>query len=218
MIIDETNRIIFIHIPKSAGDSIRHLLCNHGNHGRLFLGKHANYRMAKNELGDQICQYKTFSVIRNPYDRILSFYHHLRKPLFLTTTDLESKYPSYTGRLLPEWACEIAMRRSFPDFIKIIYSAKHDEYPQRRWLSESRDWLIDLNGRVATDILIKYEDLHNEFSKFCCEFGIYGDLPWLGASESPKSSFGYRDWYDDESLNIVTSVFHSDLELFGYQF
>jgi hypothetical protein len=218
MIIDETRMILFIHIPKSAGDSIRDVLCNYGNNGKHFLGKHANYRMAEEALGEQIAFYTTFSVIRNPYDRLLSFYHHLRKPLDLSWTQLQADYPSFNGKLLPEWACDIAMQRSFPDFIKEIYSEKHRESPQRRWFADSLEWLTNSDGRLATNTILRFENLRNEFDDFCCSQAINGRLPWLGESNSPKSVSGYRQWYDPESTEIVSTVFAACLEQYGYTF
>lgn len=217
MIIDDTKRILFIHIPKSAGDSIRHLLCNHGNSGKHFLGKHASYRMAEEELGNRIDFYAAVAIIRNPYDRILSFYHHLRKPLYLTSEEIKKSYPSYTGRLLPEWACEMAMNESFPDFIKGVYSEERKIY-QRRWFNDSLDWITDGDGQIKAKTILRYEHLQSDLAKFCRGYGINGTLPFMGASSNPKTHLAYRSWYDEESMSTVKRIHRDTIDYFGYNF
>lgn len=65
------HRAIFIHIPKTAGTSIERALCN-GKRKHAPLSRYAAYDAARTAA---CCK---FACVRNPRDRFLSAYSHLR--------------------------------------------------------------------------------------------------------------------------------------------
>ena len=75
MIIDK-EKLIFIHIPKNAGTSISSCFyCNRIRQPR----KHASIKEIKDEFPVEYKTYKKFAVVRNPYDRIVSYFFYLKK-------------------------------------------------------------------------------------------------------------------------------------------
>jgi hypothetical protein len=97
-------KIIFVHIPKSAGQSILEMIkvgvfnsaCPAwlfiGNPNEFeyflgapvqdiskcnFLGGHISLNAFKNKLGDSFYDYYSFSIIRNPVDRAISLYSYI---------------------------------------------------------------------------------------------------------------------------------------------
>jgi len=73
--IDRDNKIIFVHIPKTGGESVTKMLWN--TKLSLATGKHLTikqYRDMTNTEG-----YYIFSVVRNPYNRALSHYRFLKQ-------------------------------------------------------------------------------------------------------------------------------------------
>ena len=71
MIIDEEN-LIFVHIPKNAGTSI----CRYFNYLATY---HETIYDFKETFPDKYNSYKKFAIVRNPYDRMVSWYFHLKK-------------------------------------------------------------------------------------------------------------------------------------------
>ncbi len=78
MIIEE-HKAIFIHIPKNAGTSIETLFAN--NSFKIQPYKHADIYEIKNKFPEIYDSYRKFTIIRNPYDKMVSWYFYLKKNL-----------------------------------------------------------------------------------------------------------------------------------------
>ena len=78
MIIRE-HKAIFIHIPKNAGTSIEAYFANESV--RVQPSKHADIHEIKRKFKNSYKKYKKFTVIRNPYDKMVSWYFYLKRNL-----------------------------------------------------------------------------------------------------------------------------------------
>ena len=78
MIIDQY-KTIFIHIPKNAGTSIETLFGN--SSFRIQPDKHANIHEIKKKFPKVYDSYRKFTIIRNPYDKMVSWYFYLKRNL-----------------------------------------------------------------------------------------------------------------------------------------
>jgi len=78
MIIDQY-KTIFIHIPKNAGTSIEKYFSNQSF--RIQPEKHADIYEIKRKFKNSYNNYKKFTIIRNPYDKMVSWYFYLKKNL-----------------------------------------------------------------------------------------------------------------------------------------
>jgi hypothetical protein len=85
MVVCHIRKIIFIHIPKTAGSSIEHLLRDEGKYELDFIGVR-NGRSSHHYMGIELKlilkelypTYYKFSFVRNPYDRLISEYFWCR--------------------------------------------------------------------------------------------------------------------------------------------
>ena len=68
------NKIIFIHVPKTAGVSIIRSLF-----GDVTLESHRNFQFYQKIFRKDFENYFTFSFVRNPWDRLYSSYMFLKK-------------------------------------------------------------------------------------------------------------------------------------------
>lgn len=76
----EYNKALFIHVPKTGGTSISKFLIenNLDNWTRVCRTRHDPYFILENN--NNIDSYTfTFSVVRNPYTRMYSYYHHFQR-------------------------------------------------------------------------------------------------------------------------------------------
>lgn len=92
--IFEEEKVIFIHVPKTGGNSIQSALVEfsddeivllHSKHDGFdrfgiknkkyrSLHKHSTLSDYKNQIGECILEYRIFVTLRNPFDRLTSFY------------------------------------------------------------------------------------------------------------------------------------------------
>ena len=78
MIIDQ-RKAIFIHIPKNAGTSIEEYFGN--GSVRIQPNKHADIYEIKRKFKNSYNNYRKFTIIRNPYDKMVSWYFYLKRNL-----------------------------------------------------------------------------------------------------------------------------------------
>ena len=133
MIIDE-HKAIFIHIPKNAGSSIETLFAN--NSFRIQPSKHADIYEIKRKFKNSYNSYKKFTIIRNPYDKMVSWYFYLKRNLGERYEVLE-----------------------FNEWIKDPSKFCHIDDPIS-YLKPQHEWIDD------TVVLIKYENLDKELNQF----------------------------------------------------
>jgi hypothetical protein len=146
--------------------------------------------------------YRKFCVVRNPYDRVVSLYHHylgLRKRPFADKTWFERCRDGLTRRL------------SFRDYVLRLDTGKHLSTTVERFIGDGE------GGRLVEDIL-RFETLNEELPKWLAESGIRissSEIPHLNASEARGK---YRAYYDDVTKEKVLELYGFDIRRFGYTF
>jgi hypothetical protein len=189
-------KFIFIHIPKTSGNSLSLFLkdfvdndviqrsSNMGRKQGISIIcektkkdiKHSDITYYKNTYGEKINDYFKFTIVRNPYDRMLSFY-------FWSKGKNNQKFN----------------RNEFINFIKKNNSLQHK--------------YID-----NTFHIIHFENLINELKNIECfkEIVDFNNYPTLNASSNFKRN--YNEIYDKELKDLVFNKYKKDFELFGYEY
>jgi hypothetical protein len=206
MIISRSKKFIFIHIPKTAGSSIRNAL---RPYTRTLTGRfiknvvrprdvfHVNQMPAHIDavqtrlmLGDEFYNSAfSFAFVRNPWDREVSMYHYIR------TTPQHHLF-----RIVSE----------LPDFESYIRWVRN-EAPVNQW-----DFIADCRqGEIIVDHVAKFENIAEEFKAITDRIGIATELPKVNAS---KRSRDYRSYYTEETREIVAELFTTDIKKFSYSF
>ena len=142
MTICHKRKLIFVHIPKNAGTSI-HSLFDTQLEDYLPDQKWDKYKEHFSEYWDS---YTTFTVIRDPISRFISFYKYWRM------NDLTD--------------CDI---NEFVDNLDEIDTP----------LKNKQSSFICDNGKVMVDVLVRYENLHQDLEKI-----NINDIPHLNSSET----------------------------------
>ena len=192
-------RFLFVHIPKTGGNSIQSILAPYsedeitrrpGQDGverfgvsnpKYKLKKHsplATYRAALGE--EQFGQLYKFATVRNPWDRMASLYFR-------------------ASRGAVQWD-----RKGFQKMVLEAPSAadflRLDEHQ-------------DPFGNV--DRILRFENLAEDFSSVCAAIGIPSQtLPKYNRSEREH----YSKYYDDELRELVARRCSLEIERFGYTF
>ncbi len=91
---------------------------------------------------------------------------------------------------------------------------KNSAYYRPKYFAPQIDWLCDSDGKLLVDFVGKVENLDEDFTYICRKIGIDRRLEHRNKSERGD----YRDYYDDETRQIVADVFARSIEAFGYKF
>jgi hypothetical protein len=194
-------KCIFVHIPKAAGVSVCRTLFNNlaGAHQTI-----AKYQIAfsKNEFDS----YFKFTFVRNPWDRIFSAYNFL-KGGGMNDTD-------------KNWAIlNLSEYNNFDDFVRRwVNSSNIHKYTH--FLPQYRFICLPGSDNLQVDFLGYYENIEDDFvyirNKLASDNEV--TLKYENRTESNEKKRDYREYYTDETRNIVYEVYKKDIDLLGYDF
>ena len=188
--------VVYVHIPKTAGTSIRETL--YFEPARKEPPEMDQHHMAR-EILELMGQEKwsasfKFAFVRNPWARLHSLHRHGGKHGYIAP-ELVDDFPGYVDRIL-----------AFSEQQDPSMSTKQYFYPQTKWL-DAGDCPVDFVGR--------FEQLHEDFARLCGLIGETAELKKENVSWPPVS---YRSAYSDELAERVGHYYRSDIERFGYAF
>jgi chondroitin 4-sulfotransferase 11 len=192
--------VIFVHIPKTAGTSIgRWMIENkkHSEHVEWY--KHPKLSDIEKDETDNF----VFSVVRNPWDRMVSSYHWLRKiqsPIpDLPSVEIQTILDDMNKKL--DWSTFEKWLDVGAEFALWDFWFRPVE-PQTSWL----------DGKV--DLILKYENLNNEFR----QIQNYFDSPDSLSNMLTGDHRLYREYYNDRTKKKVEKIFEKDIETWKYSF
>ncbi len=200
-------KFVFVHIPKTAGQSVTKVLRKHALEphqaavqwiGRR-LGRHVKYDHYRilpghetiTEIGavlgsERLATFFSFAFVRNPWDRMVSLYH------FEQMDPRRARY-------------DLATSNDFEGFLEGV---------AQEGTRQQVDYISDGSGRIAVNFVGRFETLAADMEHICRTIGIPFDLPH-------KNSSGRRDYrasYTARSVDLVSSMFARDIQAFGYSF
>lgn len=136
----------------------------------------------------------SFAVIRNPWDKVVSHYAYRvqTNQTGLGAKDLE-----------------------FKDWVRAAYRDRDPAYYDRPKMFQSQtDWCVDETGAIVVNHFCRFENLNADFAEVCQKIGKNVELPHLKSSKRGN----YREYYDDQTRDIIAERFAKDLENFKYEF
>lgn len=224
-------KCIFVHIPKNAGQSIEHvflkllglkwetrapLLLRPNDRPelgppRLAHLKAMDYVRLKYIPKQMFEDYFKFAFVRNPWDRMVSFYRYL----------------GFSKKL------------DFKTFLTANF--KNEIFYRHHWfVGQQYTFVYSQERKLIVDYLGRFENLQKDFDHVCKKIGIpVTVLPHVNKSkrnspgivEKPNQDSdgsecgnrfiikpGYRKYYDQECIDCVAELYREDIEIFGYDF
>lgn len=214
MIISRGRNYIFVHIPKTGGTSLalaledramrddimlgdtpkavkrRRRLLDAQSAGRLW--KHSTLADIEGVVTrDEIAQIFTFTLVRNPWDRIVSYYHWLRVQSFSHAMVSLAQQTSFEGFLRTP-ALQESLRR-----------APYGSY------------LCNGAGAEQCNLYIRLENFAKDAAPLFDHLGFDLTLPHENASSRGET---FQSYYDDDLRQIVQRICADDIARFGYTF
>jgi hypothetical protein len=187
-------KCIFIHIPKCAGVSICKALFDNLAGGHTTVRDYQIIFSPK-----EFREYFTFTIVRNPWDRLVSAFYFLKYGGFDKADKRWSRNHLQTYENFNEFVCHWVNEKNIWRF--------HHFRPQLHYIRTNTD-------KLPLDFVGFYENLHNDFHFISRKLGVNASLIKTNSSQRPD----YKEIYDEASKKIVADVYASDIEFLGYSF
>jgi len=217
MPISHKYKIIFVHIPKAGGSSVEQALGIRGQNNKgslrlkrnILFGKqswrfgsiylkekalqHLTAGEIKKEIGkDLFDRYFKCSFIRNPFDRVISDWFHMKRKF--------DRQLSLKGYLLNY---VLATRK------KLFKRKLYDDH-----FIEQHKFIYDNNGKLLVDFLGRFENMEDDWKEICKLAGLTTNLPRVRVSNHED----YKKYFDNETKALCENLYSRDLTLFNYKF
>jgi chondroitin 4-sulfotransferase 11 len=211
MLLSTEKNFLFIHIPKTGGSSINHLLNPYRNfdymtNSHLTIENYRNW--VDTELFNKLFK---FTFIRNPWDLQVSTWRYSVKNHGLTI--------------------------SFKDYIKWKFIDDTNLLDYKKFANSSEDdknedlirsafyinrvpqiyFIISERGQIMVDYIGNLENIEKDIENICSTLDIdYQFIPKINVSNHENKP--YQEYYDDETRQIIQEWFKLDIEIFKYDF
>ena len=191
--IDHFKNYVCIAIPRTGSGTVRNM-CRRGIGDGT--GRHETARSIIREIGLECWREKfTFATVRNPYARVVTIYS-----VNVPNRVLGSK------TYFRQWA------KAY--FSEELYPCRRSGYITNRW--NQVEYIRDDEGDVLVDFIVHLETIEEDMRIVCERLNIpFSGVPHLNKG---RISCDYREYYDDETREVVGNWFREDLEQLGYDF
>lgn len=214
MIISRGRNYIFVHIPKTGGTSLALALEDRAMADDILIGDTPKARKRRKRLQgvttagrlwkhstladidglvttEEIASTFTFTLVRNPWDRLVSYYHWLQDQSF--------DHP----------AVQLAQTRDFSGFLNApetqaaLRAQPYDHYMRAA------------DGREYCTAYVRLEHFESDADRLWHHLGFKLGLPKVNVSARQHA---YQSYYSTADRDLVAGISASDIGRFGYRF
>ena len=197
-----SKKLIFIHVPKSAGTSVRATLkkyLNEENYDNIYNNSHQSYSQIVKINNKIINNRISFALVRNPYERFVSIYRFVNRPFKL-------------NKWFGNKSSEVAER--IDTFEKFIENFRMPEWVWKGYdhFTPQYEWTKGVNKVFK----LNEKELLNNFLK---DYGIKEEIGHHNKREI-HSGYNemYKKYYNENTKRIIKKYFEKDLDLFKFSF
>ncbi len=214
MIISRGRNYIFVHIPKTGGTAMALALEDRAKADDIMIGdtpkavkrrgkikgietagrlwKHSTLADAEGLITRaQMDEMFTFTLVRNPWDRMVSYYHWLKTQDFA--------HP----------AVSLAKSKGFSGFLNApLTQATFRKNPYASYMTDGA-------GVAHANLYIRLEHLAEDMAPLAAHLGFTPILPIANASARPRD---WRGFYTESDAELLGELCADDVRIHGYGF
>lgn len=214
--ISHRHRFVFLAVPRTGSTTMRRVLdpfsdirgVHYSRASRDFpFYNHISARDLKlifERCGWDWRAYRKFCVVRNPFDRVVSLYHHRLAPPAKRERGSSALY-----RIRNRLTWWFFSPSSFAQFVEGI--------DQTRGLTKSiGHFAFTPSGETLVDDILRYERLSEDGPEYLRSLGLPAqdlELPNLNMSEGRRP---HDEYYDAETRRRVAELYRFEIDHFGY--
>lgn len=215
MILSRGRRYIFVHAPKTGGTSLALALEARAMADDIMLGDTPKAKKRRRRVQDvktsgrlwkhsmltdlyglvtqeEIEQFFVFTLVRNPWDRLVSYYHWLRDQSFAHPAVTLAQATDFSGFL------------NAPETIAALQAQPYARY------------ITDAAGIEQANLFIRLEHLPEDLAPLNAHLGF--DLGPLPHENRSARAADWRVYYTDSDAALVAEVCAPDIRRFSYRF
>lgn len=215
MLLNRNHKFLFIHIQRTGGSSLRKVLTEAFSDTESFLGSHDHAVCAKPHLGSSWSNYYKIAFVRNPWERIFSWY------TMITQTQQGNIATWYKKDVLGEkprnrlWEYVFNHSTNFEEFLLNCTDVIDDVDGRKSFAYNQLDYLTDEQGNLLVDFIGRHENYTQDAHILFQHLGLGQiQLPHVW----PSKHHHYSQYYTEKTANLVAKRFAKDIAFFGYQF
>jgi len=205
MLISQRPRFLFVHIQKTGGTSLEKVLRAACPQVQQIGCRHDYASTACKILGPDYPDYFKFAFVRNPWDRLVSWYSMI----------VQYSQGKPRKKLNGLWQYVLDTASSFEEFILYCTEAVDDEGGRKSFVFDQSTYITDNGGSIIVDFIGRYENFARDARYVLDRLGAPADdVPQVNRSVHD----GYRQYYTERTRQLVAERYHRDIERFGYRF
>ena len=105
----------------------------------------------------------------------------------------------------------------FKSFVEYLGSFKGDLGTREHIHFENQyNFIYDNNGNNILDFVGRFENLQDDFNTVLQKINFQGDT--ILPTKHKTDHLSYRDFYDEQTKDIVEQLYKKDIETFNYEF
>ncbi len=225
MLSNDDHNFLSVHIHKTGGASIYKTFfylriikkINKHKYNPDIPYTHTHHYTAlewKKDIGEEDFNSRfKFTFVRNPWSKVVSKFTRACQ----TSEDGLDKSFISSPEAFNKWA-----KATFTD--RLVQKCRREHCDHTRMMYwPCVDWITDEKGKIMVDFIGRYENLEEDYEKVLKIIEDKAGKPIERVKSLMKvnvsnGGFGYRHYYNDESIELVRENFKKDIEEFGYEY
>ena len=215
MILSRGRRYVFVHIPKTGGTALTLALEGRAMKDDILIGDTPKARARRGRLAglpakgrlwkhstladldglvspEDLADFFILTLVRNPWDRVVSYYHWLRGQTFAHPAVALARSADFTAFL------------THPDTRAALSAWPYPAY------------VTDAQGQERATLYARLEHLDTDLAPFEAHLG-FRLTPLARANDSARAR-DWRPYYSDADAALVARLCAADIARFGYGF